>query len=234
MPRVSIAHEQEVRARISVAAFKVFGELGFHRATVQDIVRESGLSVGAIYTYFTGKDELFLATCDLSTGQGIGELADRLARAGSLAERLSIGLGFFFDSVDSVDGRAGMSTFLVQAWAVADHEPAVREMLVRRREQLLTVTGMLLREGIARGDLAPWLDVEAVSGGLSAMLDGLLLQRVEEGSAYRRANAERRARSVAELLLAAAASPTRPMLPAAAPQPVGYPSTPPKGVAGLS
>ena len=99
-PRVSVAHEQEIRARISVAALKVFGELGFHRATVQDIVRESGLSVGAIYTYFSGKDELFLATCDLTTGQGIGELADRLTQAASVAERLAIGLGFFFDSVE--------------------------------------------------------------------------------------------------------------------------------------
>jgi AcrR family transcriptional regulator len=234
MPRVSVAHEQEIRTRISVAAFKVFTELGFHRATVQDIVRESGLSVGAIYTYFSGKDELFLATCDLSTGQGIGELADRLTRAGSLAERLAIGLGFFFDSIEAVDGQAGMSTFLVQAWAVADQEPGVRELLVRRREQLVTVTGMLIRQGIAQGDLPTWLDVDAVSGGISAMLDGLLLLRVEEGNAYRRANAERRARSVTELLLAAASTPTRPTLPVVAPQPVSQPSIASKGIAGLS
>jgi len=216
MPRVSIAHEQEIRARISVAALKVFGELGFHRATVQDIVRESGLSVGAIYTYFKGKDELFLATCDLTTGQGIGELADRLARAQGLADRLATGIAFFFDSIEPVDDHDGMSTFLVQAWAVADQEPAVREMLVRRREQLLTVTGMLIGEGMSRGDLPAWIDVEAVSGGLSAMLDGLLLLRVEEGAAYRRLTAERRARAVVELLLAAAASPVRPVLPAGA------------------
>jgi AcrR family transcriptional regulator len=234
MPRVSVAHEQEIRTRISVAALKVFTELGFHRATVQDIVRESGLSVGAIYTYFSGKDELFLATCDLSTGQGIGELADRLARASGLPERLAIGLGFFFDSVEAADGQSGMSTFLVQAWAVADQEPAVREMLVRRREQLMTVSGMLIREGMARGDLPAWLDVEAVSGGISALLDGLLLQRVEEGAAYRRSNAERRARSIVELLLAAAASPTRPVLPAAAPQPVVAPWMGSRGTTGLS
>ena len=36
-------------------------ERGYHRATMQDVVRASGLSVGAIYTYFDGKDELFLA-----------------------------------------------------------------------------------------------------------------------------------------------------------------------------
>ena len=52
MPRVSARHEQEVRDRIVRAALAVFAEHGFHRATMQDIVRASGLSVGAIYTYF--------------------------------------------------------------------------------------------------------------------------------------------------------------------------------------
>ena len=50
MPRVSAQHEQAVRDRIVRAAIEVFAEHGFHRATMQDIVRKSGLSVGAIYT----------------------------------------------------------------------------------------------------------------------------------------------------------------------------------------
>src|SRR5439155_829870 len=67
MPRVSQEHEQEVRDRIVRAALQVFAERGFHRATMQDIVRASGLSVGAIYTYFKSKSELILAGCDLIT-----------------------------------------------------------------------------------------------------------------------------------------------------------------------
>ena len=55
MPRITAEHEQAVRDRIVRAALAVFGEHGFHRATMQDIVRESGLSVGAIYTYFKSK-----------------------------------------------------------------------------------------------------------------------------------------------------------------------------------
>ena len=75
MPRVSQEHEQSVRDRIVRAALQVFGERGFHRATMQDIVRASGLSVGAIYTYFKSKSELILAGCDLITDQELGELA---------------------------------------------------------------------------------------------------------------------------------------------------------------
>ena len=79
MPRVSAQHEQAVRDRIVRAAIEVFAEHGFHRATMQDIVRRSGLSVGAIYTYFKSKSELILAGCDLITDQELGELRERLA-----------------------------------------------------------------------------------------------------------------------------------------------------------
>ncbi|HEU4672878.1 MAG TPA: TetR/AcrR family transcriptional regulator [Candidatus Limnocylindrales bacterium] len=208
-----------MKDRIVSAALRVFAERGFHRATIQDVVRESGLSVGAIYTHFAGKDELFLATCDVIGGQGLGELGRRLAVGGSAAERLAIAVSFFVDSVlDPPDGSTTAS-YLVQAWAEADQEPGVREMLVRRREQLSTAARLLLEEGIARGELSGWLDVEAVASACTALLDGLVLQRMEEGAAFRRAAHERRARTIVELLVAAAAAPTRPALPAVLAEP---------------
>src|SRR5688500_17239313 len=87
MPRLTPAHEQEVRERIVRASLRVFAEKGFHRATMQDVVRESGLSVGAIYTYFKSKDELILAGCDLITDQEMGELYRRLAAVEDFRER---------------------------------------------------------------------------------------------------------------------------------------------------
>src|SRR5512146_2979834 len=120
MPRITPAHEAEVRERIVSAALRVFGERGFHGATMQDVVRESGLSVGAIYTYFKGKDDLFLATCDLASGRGLGELAARLAGGESLAERLAIAVGFYFASTEESGAGPGNADFLVQAWAQAE------------------------------------------------------------------------------------------------------------------
>jgi AcrR family transcriptional regulator len=219
MPRLTPAHERQIRDRIATAALRVFAERGFHRATIQDIVRESGLSVGAIYTYFSGKEELFLATCDLIGGLGLGELGRRLAAGGSVADRLAIAVAFFVDSVlDAPDGGTTPS-YLLQAWAEADKEPAVREMLVRRREQLSTAAQLLLEEGVARGELPGWLDVAAVAIACTALLDGLVLIRIEEGSAFRRATHERRARTIIELLLASAATPFRPELASVPAQP---------------
>jgi AcrR family transcriptional regulator len=235
MPRVSAAHEQEVRERIVAAAVRVFGERGFHGATMQDVVRASGLSVGAIYTYFRSKDELFLAGCDATSGRTLGELAGRLAAGTTTAERLAIATAFYFDVIEDADGQS-IAPFLAQAWAQAEQEPAIRSMLVRRRDQLVTTAQLLLREGVARGELAPWLDVEALAAACAALLDGILLQRIEEGPGYRRSVAERRARVVLEMALASAAVPDRPDLPAIAarpfpmhPAPTGGPAAPASG-----
>jgi AcrR family transcriptional regulator len=213
MPRVTAAHEQEVRERIVVAALRVFGEKGFHGATIADVVRESGLSVGAIYTWFKGKDDLFLATCDLAAGRGLGELAARLPAGGTVAEKLAIAIAFFFDTAEGGGPEApGNADFLLQAWAQAEAEPAAREMLRRRRQQLVLAGEFLLQEGIARGELPAWMDTGAVARAYTALLDGLLLLRAEQEQSFRRETAEGLAREVLTLVLGAAASERRPAL----------------------
>jgi AcrR family transcriptional regulator len=221
MPRVTAAHEQEVRDRIVAASLRVFGERGFHGATMQDLVRESGFSVGAIYTYFRGKDELFMAACDLASGRGLGELAARVATGRTTAEKLAIAVAFFFDTAegDEAANLPGNAEFLVQAWAQADAESAAREMLLRRREQLVMAGSMLLEEGMARGELPRWIDTTALARAYVSLLDGLILARVEQGSAWRRSEAERQAREILALVLAAAARPDRPDLGEVAPRP---------------
>ncbi|HSK52083.1 MAG TPA: TetR family transcriptional regulator [Clostridia bacterium] len=204
MPRVSAAHEQEVRDRIVAAALRVFSERGYRGATIQDVVRDSGLSVGAIYTYFRSKDELFLECCDLMTGGGLDTLGTLLAGKETTAERLATAAVFYIDSIDEApEGGPGLVT-LVQAWAGAETEPRLRDMLVRRRERLVGAGQLLLREGVARGELPAWIDVDATTRAYIAMLDGMLLQRIEAGESFRPAELERQALAVLDLILAAA------------------------------
>jgi AcrR family transcriptional regulator len=202
VPRVSAAHEQEVRERILDAATRVFAEKGYHSSTIADVVRESGLSVGAIYSYFTGKDELIRLTCDQIAARGLDELATRLAPATTTAERLAIAIRLYVETIDEYDGAPGQVT-LVQAWAEADREPGVREMLAARRERLAGAGQLLLRQGVISGELPASLDVDAVTRALLALLDGLMLQRIEAGEAYRPADLERRAMAMVDLLLGA-------------------------------
>ena len=213
MPRISAEHEQQVRDRIVRAASAVFAEKGYHGATIADVVARSGLSVGAIYTHFRGKEELFLDSCDLIAGRGLDELAVRLAPLSSTPERLDAALAYYIETIDMFGDEPGQVS-LVRAWAEADAEPGVREMLVRRRERLVGAAQLLLQEGIARGDLPEWLDVDGVARAFTGMMDGLLLQRIEAGPAFQPAESLRRARAMLDVLLAAATA-RQPSLPGA-------------------
>ena len=49
------------KQEIYQAALTCFQQKGYHRATMDDIVVESGLSKGTLYWYFKSKKELFLS-----------------------------------------------------------------------------------------------------------------------------------------------------------------------------
>ncbi len=63
MPKVVPEYKEEAKNRILEAANKVFAEKGYHEATMDDIAKRLGVSKGAIYLYFSGKEDLFEAMC---------------------------------------------------------------------------------------------------------------------------------------------------------------------------
>ena len=58
MPKVSEEYRQAKRHEIARAALRVLERNGVHDTSIADIVTESGLSTGAIYSHFTNKGEL--------------------------------------------------------------------------------------------------------------------------------------------------------------------------------
>ena len=61
MPRLSKAQEDERRERILGGARRCFARYGYEGATVVRLEQEIGLSRGAIFNWFSSKEELFLA-----------------------------------------------------------------------------------------------------------------------------------------------------------------------------
>jgi AcrR family transcriptional regulator len=78
------------RQAILEAGKRLFGERGFHGASVADLARETGLPVGSIYTYFEGKDAVIRAIVEEGWSAFYGELSAGFAAAPGPAERLSI------------------------------------------------------------------------------------------------------------------------------------------------
>lgn len=61
MARVSQTHLDARRRQILDGAKRSFTRNGFHATSMQDVLTEAGLSAGAVYRYFSGKDELIEA-----------------------------------------------------------------------------------------------------------------------------------------------------------------------------
>jgi AcrR family transcriptional regulator len=67
MPKVSQAHLDARRQQIVNAARARFASHGFAHTSMADIIAESGLSNGAIYRYFTSKEQIVIAVCEQGT-----------------------------------------------------------------------------------------------------------------------------------------------------------------------
>lgn len=197
MPRVSLAHEQAVRQRIIEAAIKVLAEVGMQRATIQDVVRESGLSVGAVYTHFKNKQELFLVACLCEVDHEKTELQRRMAELGSVSDRLLAVIDF---AVENSVADAG-DNMRAHAWMVADDSLDLRQMLRDRRTEMTAFAKLVLQEAVVRGELPAWIDADAIASAFVTLLDGFMIRTTEAGGITVE-EARREAYALLELLVA--------------------------------
>jgi AcrR family transcriptional regulator len=89
------------RRQILLAAKKVFAERGFQSTTMADVATAAGLSYGAVYWYFSSKEDLFHALMDLEDvalrariAQALDERTDQEPRE-SLRRAISATFEFF-------------------------------------------------------------------------------------------------------------------------------------------
>ncbi|GAA3477835.1 TetR/AcrR family transcriptional regulator [Streptomyces yanii] len=68
MARVSQEHLDARRRQILDGAARCFSRNGFHGTSMQDVLQEVGLSAGAVYRYFSGKDDLIAAIAGEAVG----------------------------------------------------------------------------------------------------------------------------------------------------------------------
>ena len=148
------------RLAILDAARDVFGELGFETATVRDIVRRSGLSVGAFYNYYRSKEEVFDALADDGARRFKPILQAQSAKATDFASYLRAAVTAYFDFV-AAEHRAWPSH-------AGEGEPAPR---ARSSPEILAVfeevRGVL--DSIMDRDLSAKVDIDFLAASCIAV-----------------------------------------------------------------
>jgi AcrR family transcriptional regulator len=171
------AHAAEMRERIMAGAQHAFATSGYRATSVPAIARQAGVSVGLIYRYFSSKEELFLSVCQQSSEAQLNELAALLAQIQDPRARLRAAVDQFVNSLT----EEGWGAIIVHAWAEADRNPRLRDLLVRVFEQHRGFSAMFIREAIARGEAPPDTDVESLALAAALLLHGAIAHQAERG-----------------------------------------------------
>ena len=174
MPKITEAKRESRRQQILDAALTCFSRDGFHATTTADIVRESGLSQGALYLYFATKDDIVVALAD-DRHQGevfLNALAkseqDPIAGLMLLVELYGKTLGD--------PRRADMRRVGIQGWAEALRSPRILGSVVEGFSTVRAAIVELIARGQRTGQIRPEVEPDAAARAMIAVFQGLVLQ----------------------------------------------------------
>jgi AcrR family transcriptional regulator len=164
-PAVPVEADEPVQERLLTAASRLFAERGFALTSVQDIVERAGVTKGAMYHYYTSKDDLLqqiytrLLAVQSERLVGIAE-SDRPVR-----ERLQAA------AVDVVVTTLEHLDDATVSWRSMHMLPPERLAEVRadrRRfhERFRALIEQGQREGVLRADVSPDLAAHQFFGGV--------------------------------------------------------------------
>jgi AcrR family transcriptional regulator len=181
MSRPDVSEER--RPQIVEAAIRVFIRKGFRKATMPDIAREAGLSIGGVYWYFEGKDEIVSAILERAFDEDFGALAELVRADAPAAGRL---LAFVAAYADSFDQWLWMNPIGMEFYGEAAHNEKVRAVILRYIDRYRQALAALIEQGIERGEFRA-VDPAVAATALLGLEEGLgLLLAVDaQGTRWR-------------------------------------------------
>lgn len=201
-PRISKEREAEVRQRILEAGIRVFERRGFDQASMAAIAVEADMSAGGIYTHFASKEELFLNAFASLVEDEERTLEQALVETTSVNDAVDLVVEYIVQVATGVEGdfRGAGSNFLLHAWATAEQNPALRELLQRRRAGASGLARTIIDGAVARAELSSGIDTEGLALAFVSVLDGLFLQRAERGEGLSAGDARRQLYAVVDAI----------------------------------
>lgn len=183
MAKVTQEHFESRREDILVAATTVFSQKGSAAATMQDVAREAGLSVGALYRYFPGKDDLVAAVFE-GIGQRTRQLFARAASGeSSVAGMLSQAGSILEERLMQQLTREETILVLEAILAYSRSQPGTSTSSRQLQDQYVFLTEELFREAQRQGVLDSAVDAKGLATLFVSLMVGIHVMRLEFGDA---------------------------------------------------
>ncbi|MER5293999.1 TetR/AcrR family transcriptional regulator [Streptomyces pharetrae] len=181
MARVSQEHLDARRRQILDGAALCFARNGFHATSMQDVLKEIDLSAGAVYRYFSGKEELIGAIVAEVMGEVRAAFKEAARQSPPPAPDVLVAavLGRTLEARGflGADGQPAFPRLVVQVWTeTARNEElaaVLREGYDAVRAAWTTVVRAYQRSGLMRGDLP----ADDVARTMIAAAQGFIVQQ---------------------------------------------------------
>ena len=147
----------DIRSRIVETSWKLFHDKGFGETTINDIIREAGISKGTFYYYFRSKDNMLDTLSDIFDAEYerlSAELDDEMTSFDKLV-MLNYKVHSFIN--DNIDYR--LLGYLYSTQIIKDHSSS----LLDRNRFYFRLLEQIIEDGMKKGELTDELTVsEAV------------------------------------------------------------------------
>lgn len=176
MPRIKPERKAKRRAQILSAARTCFARSGFHKATLQDVFAEAGLSAGCVYNYFQSKEELMLAIAEERH-----EVERRWIAAASSAADPITGLrqvAKTFAREYLTDEGLDKRRIALQTWSEAQINPAILSSVREGLDGPIAQLAQLIQRAQGAKRLTSKLDADSIARTMVALLHGSVLQKL--------------------------------------------------------
>ncbi len=169
-PKVTEEYRNNVRDKILQSAAALFSQNGYHTTSMDDIVKESGLSKGAIYGYFKSKDDLFLALSDKQLESMIDNMQDAFSPEDSAKNKLMKAAEIHFRQI--VDPNDVWRVTL-ELWVESPRIPSLEKRVRKRYDLAHKFLADIIAEGKKKGEFRKDIDPDMISSILLATIRGL-------------------------------------------------------------
>jgi AcrR family transcriptional regulator len=163
--------QSDRRTEILDAAERCFARSGFHRASMQDICGEAGMSPGNLYRYFPSKEALIAGICERNRADAVASFA------------LVDSAPAFFDGlaglarhhlVDRTDAEVGLCAEIM---AESRRNPEIAKLYHGLEHDIKDRIAAMLKRAAERGEIRSDVDHDAAATVLMVLGDGMSWRR---------------------------------------------------------
>jgi AcrR family transcriptional regulator len=167
----------QTRGELMASARRLFLRTGFHATSLELVAEDAGFTIGAVYSRFGSKADLFLAILDERIDQIVGEVAQVAALDQPLpahAEQLA-GRRLAF-----LDREREWFPLVLEFWSHAARDQRLRGEFAARHQRLVEAYTRLIEADYARLGLTLPMAPELLARAVVAMGNGIALERLAD------------------------------------------------------